>query len=312
MKIGIVGSGMVGATTAYTLALRGIGREVVLTDKNMARAQADADDILHAIPFANPMEVRAGAYADLAGSKVVVLTAGTAQKPGETRLELLSRNAAIFKEIVGQVLTYAPAATLLVATNPVDVMTHLTARYAADYGVTCCRIIGSGTTLDTARFRSLLGRHLNVDPQHIHSYVVGEHGDSEVLAWSLVTVGGVPLAEFCRQRHIPLDETVKQDIDERVRRAAYTIIAGKGATYYGIGSALASLVKAILRDEHTIRTVCSPLDEVAGVTDVTLSLPHLLGEAGVLGTLPLPFDEQEFDQLQTSAKVIRQAIDSLN
>ena len=309
MKIGIVGSGMVGATTAYALMMRGIGREVVLVDRNTARAQAEADDISHAVPFANPMEVRAGDYADLAGSRVVVLTAGSAQKPGETRLQLLERNAAIFKDIVGQVLTNAPEATLLVATNPVDVMTHLTARYAGDYCTPHCRVIGSGTTLDTARFRSLLGRHLGIDPQHIHSYVVGEHGDSEVLAWSLVTVGGVPLTEFCRYRNIPLDETIKKEIDERVRRAAYSIIQGKGATYYGIGSALASMVKAILRDERTIRTVCSPMDEVAGVKDVTLSLPHLLGDGGVLGTLPLPFDAQEQAQLQASARVIRQAID---
>jgi L-lactate dehydrogenase len=312
MKIGIVGSGMVGATTAYALMMRGIGRELVLIDRNAARAQAEADDILHAVPFANPMEVRAGEYSDLAGSQVVVLTAGTAQKPGETRLQLLERNASILKDIVAQVLRHAPEATLLVATNPVDVMTHLTARYAAQYCSTPgCRVIGSGTTLDTARFRSLLGRHLGVDPQHIHSYVVGEHGDSEVLAWSLVTVGGVPLIDFCRERKVLLDETVKHDIDERVRRAAYSIIQGKGATYYGIGSALASIVKAILRDERTIRTVCSPLDEVAGVKDVTLSLPHLLGDGGVIGTLPLPYDAAEYAQLQASAKIIREAIESV-
>jgi L-lactate dehydrogenase len=311
MKIGIVGSGMVGATTAYALVMRGIGREVVLVDQNRERAQAEADDLMHAVPFAHPMDICAGGYPDLAGCQVVVLTAGAAQKPGETRLQLLGRNAAIFKSIVGQVLTRAPGATLLVATNPVDVMTHLTARYAVDYGVPVCRVIGSGTTLDTARLRSLLSQRLGVDPQHIHSYVVGEHGDSEVLAWSLVTVGGVPLLDFCRQRGIPFDETIKQDIDQRVRHAAYAIIQGKGATYYGIGSALASIVKAILRDERTVRTICSPMDEVAGVKDVTLSMPHLLGQGGVLGTLPLPFDAQEAAQLSASARVIRQAIESI-
>jgi L-lactate dehydrogenase len=312
MKIGIVGSGMVGATTAYALMMRGIGREIVLVDQNAARAQAEADDIMHAVPFANPMDVCAGSYADLANCRVVVLTAGAAQKPGETRLQLLSRNAAILKNIVGQVLTHAPQATLLVATNPVDVMTHLTARYARECGAQVGRVIGSGTTLDTARFRSLLSQRLGVDPQHIHSYVVGEHGDSEVLAWSLVTVGGVPLLEFCRQRQIPFDEAVKKEIDGGVRGAAYVIIQGKGATYYGIGSALASIVKAILRDERTIRTVCSPMDEVAGVKDVTLSLPHLLGEGGVLGTLPLPFNAQESAQLLASAQVIRQAIEGVS
>ena len=312
MKVGIIGSGMVGATTAYALMMRGIGREIVLVDQNTARAQAEADDIMHAVPFANPMDVRAGGYADLDNCRVVVLTAGSAQKPGETRLQLLGRNAGILKSLVSQVLSYAPEATLLVATNPVDVMTHLTARYACEQGGAECRVMGSGTTLDTARFRSLLSQRLGVDPQHIHSYVVGEHGDSEVLAWSLVTVGGVPLVEFCRQRGIPFDESVKQEIDEGVRRAAYSIIQGKGATYYGIGSTLASIVKAILRDERTIRTVCSPIDEVAGVKDVTLSLPHLLGAGGVLGTLPLPFDAQESAQLEASAKVIRQAIESVS
>ena len=312
MKVGIIGSGMVGATTAYALMMRGIGREIVLVDQNTARAQAEADDIMHAVPFANPMDVYAGSYADLANCRVVVLTAGSAQKPGETRLQLLSRNAGILKSIVSQVLANAPQATLLVATNPVDVMTHLTARYACEHGTLPCRVIGSGTTLDTARFRSLLSQRLGVDPQHIHSYVVGEHGDSEVLAWSLVTVGGVPLAEFCRQRQIPFDEAIRREIDVGVRRAAYAIIQGKGATYYGIGSALASIVKAILRDERTIRTVCSPMDEVAGVKDVTLSLPHLLGEGGVLGTLPLPFDAEEQAQLSASARVIRQAIESVS
>jgi len=312
MKVGIIGSGMVGATTAYALMMRGIGREIVLVDQNAARAQAEADDIMHAVPFANPMDVSAGGYADLANCRVVVLTAGSAQKPGETRLQLLSRNAGILKSIVSQVLAYAPQATLLVATNPVDVMTHLTARYACEHGALPCRVIGSGTTLDTARFRSLLSQRLGVDPQHIHSYVVGEHGDSEVLAWSLVTVGGVPLAEFCRQRQVPFDEAIRREVDEGVRRAAYAIIQGKGATYYGIGSALASIVKAILRDERTIRTVCSPMDEVAGVKDVTLSLPHLLGEGGVLGTLPLPFDAEESAQLSASANVIRQAIESVS
>ncbi len=312
MKIGIIGSGLVGATTAYALMMRGIGREIVLVDQNTARAQAESDDIMHAVPFANPMDVCAGGYPDLVNSRVVVVTAGSAQKPGETRLQLLSRNAAILKSIVGQVLTYAPQATLLVATNPVDVMTHLAARYAWEYGVPVSRVIGSGTTLDTARFRSLLSQRLGVDPQHIHSYVVGEHGDSEVLAWSLVTVGGVALLDFCRWRQIPFDETIKKGIDEGVRRAAYAIIQGKGATYYGIASALASIVKAILRDERTIRTVCSPMEDVAGVSDVTLSLPHLLGDGGVLGTLPLPFDDQESAQLLASAQVIRQAIDSVS
>src|SRR5512145_449561 len=163
MKVGIVGSGLVGATAAYALVMRGVGREIVLVDKNMARAQAEADDILHAVPFAHPLYVRAGDYPDLAGCSVVIITAGVGQKPGETRLQLLERNAAVFRDIVPSILKYAPNAILVVATNPVDIMTHITARYAAQFGVPSSRIVGSGTTLDTARFRALLGRHLGVD-----------------------------------------------------------------------------------------------------------------------------------------------------
>src|SRR5688500_12599749 len=246
MKVGVVGSGMVGATAAYALVMRGVGRELVLVDKNEARAAAEADDIRHAVPFAHPLEVRAGNYADLAGCRAVVLCAGVGQKPGETRLQLLRRNAAVFRDVVPAVLRHAPDAVVVVATNPVDVMTHLAARYAAEAGIKPGRVFGSGTTLDTARFRTLIGTHCGVDPHHVHGYVVGEHGDSEVLTWSLVTVGGMPLDAFARMRGVDLSEAVRRDIDEKVRRAAYTIINGKGATYYGIGSALARIVDTVL------------------------------------------------------------------
>ncbi|MCA9906411.1 MAG: NAD(P)-binding protein, partial [Anaerolineae bacterium] len=188
MKIGVVGSGMVGASAAYALVMRGVGREIVLVDKFEKRALAEADDIFHAVPFAHPMSIWAGSYADLAGARVVIMAAGVGQKPGETRLELLGRNAAVFNEVIPQIVTHAPDAILVVATNPVDVMTHLTARIAAAHGIAKGRVFGSGTTLDTARFRALLSRRLGVDTPHIHAYVVGEHGDSEVLAWSQVEV----------------------------------------------------------------------------------------------------------------------------
>ncbi len=311
MKVGIVGTGMVGATAAYALVMRGIGREIVLVDKNTARAQAEADDLFHAVPFAHPLEIRAGDYADLAGSGVVILAAGVSQRPGETRLQLLQRNAAIFRQVVPAILEHAPTAVLVVATNPVDVMTHLAARYAAETGVPPHRVLGSGTTLDTARFRVLLGRLLGVDAQHIHAYVVGEHGDSEVLTWSLATVGGMPLAEFCRQHGISLDDAVRQEIDRRVRQAAYHIIEGKGATYYGIGSALARIVDAILRDQRAILTVCTPVARVLEVCDVTISLPHLVGGDGVLAGFPLPLNEEEQAALQASAQVVCRAIASL-
>jgi L-lactate dehydrogenase len=311
MKVGIVGSGLVGSTAAYALLMRGVGREIVLVDKSEARAAAEADDIRHAVPFAHPLEVRAGGYADLAGCRAVVLCAGVGQKSGETRLHLLRRNAAVFREVVPAVLKHAPEAVVLVATNPVDVMTHLAARFAAEAGAPAGRVFGSGTTLDTARFRSLLGTHCGVDAHHVHGYVVGEHGDSEVLTWSLVTVGGMPLEGFARMRGVELSDAVRGDVDEKVRRAAYTIIGGKGATYYGIGSALARIVDAVLHDQRSILTVCAPTADVAGVKDVTVALPRLVGGAGVIETFPLPLSEAEEGRLRASAGVIRQALDEL-
>jgi L-lactate dehydrogenase len=289
MKIGIVGCGLVGSTAAYALVMQGIGRKIVLVNKTEARARAEADDILHAVPFAHPLQVSAGSYGDLVGSRVVIIAAGVHQEPGETRLQLLERNAAVFREVVPHILTSAPEAILVVATNPVDVMTNLTARYAADFGVPSGRVIGSGTTLDTARFRTLLAAHVGVDPHHVHAYVVGEHGDSEVLTWSLVTIAGTTLDAFCRLH----------------------IIAGKGATYYGIGSALARLVDVITHDQRAILTVCTLTPEVAGISDVTVSLPRLAGGEGILATLPLPLNGEETAALRASAQVIRDVTDSL-
>jgi L-lactate dehydrogenase len=311
MKIGIVGSGVVGSTAAYALVMRGIGREIVLVDLNQQRAQAEADDILHAVPFAHPLHVSAGDYPDLAGAVVVIITAGVAQRPGETRLQLLERNAAVFRNIVPSVLHHAPEAVLIVATNPVDVMTHLAARYAAEFGVPSHRVIGSGTTLDTARFRALLGRHLGVDPQHVHAYVLGEHGDSEVLAWSEVGIGGIPLDEFCFEEGREVTDDVRRAIDEQVRNAAYRIIEGKGATYYGIGSALARIVNVILGDQRALLTVCTPVSEVAGVPDVTVSLPNLVGGAGVLASCLFELTDTEYAGLHASAQIVRDAIQSL-
>ena len=311
MKIGIVGSGFVGATAGYALVMKGVGREIVFVDKNAERAAAEADDIQHAVPFANPLTVRSGSYSDLAGCRVVLLCAGVGQKPGETRLQLLQRNARIFAEIIPEVLTNAPDAPLVVATNPVDIMAHLTWQFASKMGMPRGRVLGSGTTLDTARFRSLLGRHCGVDPHHVHAYVIGEHGDSEVLTWSLATIGGVPIDSFASMRCTPFTDAIREDIDAKVRRAAYSIIAGKGATYYGIGSALARIVDVILHDQRSILTVCTPAADVVGVADVTVSLPRLVGGSGVLETFPLPLSEHEAGQLRQSARVLRDALDQL-
>ena len=313
MNVGIVGAGQVGATTAYALVMRGIGRRIVLVDRNNARAQAEADDVLHAVPFAHPLQVIAGGYDDLSDCRVVILTAGVAQKSGETRTQLLERNAGIFRQIVPEVLENAPNAILLVATNPVDVLTHMTADLAAQFGVPNSHVIGSGTTLDTARFRTLLGQHLGVDPQHVHGYVLGEHGDSEVLTWSLVSVGGAPLEEFCRQWDICMDVEVRADIEQGVKLAAYSIIKGKGSTNFGIGSALARIVEVVLQDQRSLLTVCTPVPEVAGVKNVTVSLPHLVGGEGILDTimLPLSLSKEEESALRASANIVKQSFESI-
>src|SRR5215813_1960883 len=221
MKIGIVGCGMVGSSSAYALVMSGVGREIVLVDLNRARAEAEANDLYHAVPFAHPLTVRAGDYQDLSGAQVVVIAGGVAQKPGETRLQLLQRNAEVFRQIIPSVLREAPDTVLLVVTNPVDIMTHLAAQFAAEFGVPHTRVIGSGTTLDTARFRTLLGRHFGVDPHHVHGYVLGEHGDSEVLAWYQATIAGLNLDEFAKVHGKPLTNEQRKQIDENVRRAAY-------------------------------------------------------------------------------------------
>lgn len=312
MKVGIVGSGRVGSTAAYALIMRGVGSQLVMVDMDAARAKAEAADLLHAVPFANPMRVTSGSYEDLEGAKAVIIAAGAGRSPGETRLQLLSKNAAVFQDVVPKILKYAPDAILVIASNPVDITTHLAARYAVQAGVPAHRVIGSGTTLDTARFRAIVASYVGVDSRHVHGYVVGEHGDSEVLTWSRTTIGGTPLEEFCRMRNVRMDDEVKADIDNQVRFAGRDIIAGKGATFYGIGSSLAYIVNTIINDRRTIMTVGTPMPDVAGVKDVTVSLPHLVSGEGVIATFPLQLTADEEAKLAASANVVRDAIVSLD
>lgn len=312
MKIGIVGAGMVGATAGYALVMSGVGREIILVDKFRERAEAEANDIFHAVPFAHALDVKAGEFADLAGCRIVIVSAGVGQKPGETRLQLLERNTAVFEAIIPPILENAPDCIIVVATNPVDIMTHVTAVIAKRYNVPSSRIIGSGTTLDTARYRTLLSRHIGVDATHIHGYVVGEHGDSEVLLWSSTDVSNVSLAAYCKAQNIVLDEQVIAEIDHNVRRAAYQIIEGKGATYYGIGSALTRICANILGNRKAIMSVCTQADDVLGVKDITLALPYLVGGNGIIQQMPLQMNDQEAEKLIASAHIIEEAILSLN
>ncbi|WP_425619361.1 L-lactate dehydrogenase [Anatilimnocola sp. NA78] len=311
IKVGVVGSGFVGATAAYAMVQQGVGREIVLVDMRKERAIAEAQDISHAVPFSQPLLVRAGDYADLSGAQVVVVAAGVGQKPGETRLQLLERNAEVFRSVIPAILQAAPDAVLLIATNPCDVMTHIAAHFASLHGVPASRVLGSGTTLDTARFRTLLSEQFGVDSHHVHGYVIGEHGDSEVLTWSQATIAGMHLEEFAQLRKLTYDDALRQRIDVGVRRAAYTIIEGKAATYYGIGAAIARIVDVIVNDQRAILTVASRVEDYQGLSGVTFSLPHLVGGAGVLGCIPLPLNEAESAALRRSAEIIDSAARSL-
>jgi L-lactate dehydrogenase len=308
MKVGIVGAGMVGSAAGYALALRGTASRVVLVDLNHDLARAQAEDIAHAVPFTSATVVTVGGYDDLKGAAVVILAAGVSQKPGETRLELLSRNAAVFRAIVGSVRAAAPDAILLVATNPVDIMTDVATRLS---GLDPARVIGSGTILDTARFRSLLGSHLGIAPQSVHAYVLGEHGDSEVLAWSAARAGSVPLRSFAAQVGAPLTDSVMARIDDGVRNAAYTIIAGKGATWYGIGAGLARIVRAIGGDEQAVLSVSIVTREVEGVRDVALSIPRVVGAQGVTAQLFPELDAGEHAALERSARLLKETASAL-
>ena len=301
MKIGIVGTGMVGSAAAYAMALLGVGTEIVLVDANPALALAQAQDIAHATPFATTVGIHAGEIADLEGAAVVIIAAGVSQKPGETRLALLERNVAVFKVVIGGVMKAAPDAILLIATNPLDVMTFAAQRIS---GLPPERVIGSGTILDTARLRHLLGDHLGIAPKSVHAYVLGEHGDSEVAVWSSAMAGSVPIVSFAEQIGRPLDAGTRVRIADDVRNAAYTIIEGKGATWYGIGAGLARIVRAIIDDERTVLSVSQVNDDIEGVKNVPLSLPRIVGREGIIATLMPELDADERAALKRSAEVI--------
>jgi L-lactate dehydrogenase len=308
MKVGIVGAGMVGSSAAFAMVLRGAASDVVLVDRNAKLALAQAQDILHATPFAYPAHVSAGNYADLNGAGVVVLSAGVAQQPGETRLQLLERNAKVFGQIIPEVLAAAPDAILLVASNPVDIMTDIATRIS---GLPPGRVIGSGTILDSARFRALLGEHLGISPKSVHASVLGEHGDSEVLWWSGATIGSVSVQEIAEQLGRPLDDAVRARIDDAVRRAAYLIIEGKGSTWFGIGGGLARIVQAIASDENALLSISARTPLVEGIPDVTLSLPRIIGAGGLHETLMPVMSADEHAALRRSAGILKEAADSV-
>jgi len=307
-RVAIVGVGHVGATTAYALLLSGLAPEIVLIDLDAQRAQGEAMDLMHAVPFSDPVHVWAGGYEDVEGAAVVVLAAGANQRPGETRLELPGRNAAILHEIVPQVIARAPDAILLMATNPVDVLTWATLSTST---LSARRVIGSGTILDTARFRSLLSRHFGVDPRSMHAHIIGEHGDTEVAAWSIATIGGMPIAGFQAASGRVLDRASRERIVTDTRRAAYEIIERKSATYYAVAAGVVRIIQAILRDESTVLTVSSRLTGSYGLEDVCLSLPCIVNRSGIAQLLDPPLAAEELSALRHSADVLKAAQRSL-
>ena len=302
MKIAIIGSGLVGSTSAYSLAAAGLARELVLCDINRNRAEAEALDILHATPYTFPCRIKSGTYKDMSGADIIIITAGIHQNPGETRLNLFEKNAEIFKDIVKGIAAYAADSLILVASNPVDLLTSYLAKEAK---LPVSRIIGSGTILDTARFRTILGSYLRLAPQSIHAYVLGEHGDSEVLIWSAALAGNMPLESYAAEAGISLNAEIKNHIDSEVRNAAYKIIAGKGATYYGIAAGLTRICKAIAYNENAILTVSALHNEIEVVKDICLSLPAVINRDGISRILYPELSASEHALLRQSAEKIR-------
>jgi L-lactate dehydrogenase len=306
--VGLIGAGMVGASFAYSLMQRGVANELILIDANGARAEGEAMDLNHGMPFVRPMRIIAGDYANLAHADVIVICAGIGQRPGQTRLELLKTNAGIFQDIVPKINAVNQDAIIIVASNPVDILTHIAAKIV---GLDQCRVLGSGTMLDTARLRYMLGEHYGVDPRSVHAYVVGEHGDSELALWSLANIAGVRLADFVGTNKRCYDSAALDSIFNQTRNAAYEIIQRKKATYYAIGLGLLAIVEAVLRDQHTVMTVTSPLSGQYGVDDISISMPAIVGRTGVEEVINLPLSEAELTAFQASAQTLKDRLAEL-
>ena len=308
-KCAIIGCGNVGATTAYTLMQTGWFSEMVLLDVNTQKAEGEANDLAHGLPFHSPMDIYAGDYTDLADCGLIIITAGANQKPGETRMDLLRTNVRIFHSIVGNIALYNQNAILLVVTNPVDVLSYVTYRVS---GFPAQRVIGSGTVLDTARLKQLVGSHLGVDSRNVHSFIIGEHGDSELAVWSSANVSGVDLHHYCESCGRGYDKTILDALFREVRDSAYEIIRAKGATYYAIAESIKRIVAAIVRDENTILPVSALVDGHYGMNGVYMSLPCIVSRGGVKQVLEIPLNEEEETYLHHSAKTLKEAVEQLD
>jgi len=304
-KIVVVGSGAVGSTFAYTVLLKGLANELVIIDINKDKAEGDALDLNHGLLLAQPMKIYAGDYPDCKNADIIVITAGAAQKSGETRLDLMQRNVVIFNQILTEILKYNDSAIFIIATNPVDILTYITIKLT---NLPKNQIVGSGTLLDSARFRYLISQKIKIDPRSIHGMIIGEHGDSELPLWSLLNVAGVNLAEVDYGCHFHLSNESMEEVYNNTKNAAYQIITKKGATYYAIALSLSRICEAILGDQKSILPLSAYLNDYKGISDVCLGIPCIVGRSGIEEVLDLPLNNTEEEQLKNSAMQLKNFI----
>lgn len=307
-KVAVVGTGFVGSATAFALMESGLFSEMVLLDADKSRAEGEVLDISHGLPFARPMKITAGDYEDLQDAAIIVVTAGAGQKPGETRLDLVKKNVSIFQSIIPEIAKWNTEGILLIVSNPVDILTYVAAKLS---GFPENRVFGSGTTLDSARLKYLLGEHLSVDARSVHAWIIGEHGDSQIAAWSSANVSGVPLSDFCEMRGFLDHEENMMRIAEDVKNSAYTIIEKKKATYYGVAMAVRRICEAIIRDEKSVLPVSSIQHGAFGIEGVALSMPSIVGKYGVEKNIPMSLSEKEQEELKKSALALQDVLSSL-
>lgn len=307
-KIAIVGTGFVGSTTAYTIMMSGLVSEIVLIDINSRKAEGEAMDMNHGMPFVRPVKIYSGDYPDCKDADIVVITGGANQKPGETRIDLVNKNTAIFKNVIGNIVKYNTDCILLVVTNPVDILTYVTYKLS---GFPKNRVIGSGTVLDSARFKYMIGEHMGIDPRNVHAYIIGEHGDTEVPTWSLASIAGVPMDDYCKKCNSCDSENFKDKTFNSVKNAAYEIIDRKGATYYAVALAVRRIVEAIVRNENSILTVSSLLEGEYGLNDICISIPSQVNSNGIDRIISVPLSEEETRLLNNSADSLKKVISGL-
>ncbi len=308
-KTAIVGCGFVGSASAFAIMQSGLFSEMVLIDANRQKAEGEALDISHGLPFAKPMQIYAGDYDDISDASLIIVTAGAGQKPGETRLDLVKKNVGIFKSIIPEIAGRNKDAIILVVANPVDILTYAALKLS---GYPENRVFGSGTVLDSARLKYLLGEHLNVDSRSVHAFIIGEHGDSEIAAWSSANVSGIPLNRFCEMRGFFEHEASMHRIAEDVKNSAYEIIDKKQATYYGIAMSVKRICEAIVRDEKSILPVSSIQHGQYGIDNVSLSMPSIVGKNGVESSVPIKLCESEAEALRKSADTLQTIISDLD